>query len=95
MTDVDQAYDNKHGSQEQPWVFRVRFLSDRLTDEEKAKVEHVSEPEEAFAILYPDFVSRHAFRELRARELAEAQTPLQPDADVPLMADEDPVSHVD
>lgn len=48
--------------QEQPGVFRVRMMTDRLTDEEKNATKGMI-PEAAFAAVYPEYISLQAWRD--------------------------------
>jgi len=61
--DCDAAYEILHGSQESPGSFRGRYQRQELTDAEHAKCTGATTPDEAFALVYPDYVSQHLFRE--------------------------------
>ena len=63
FVDVDEIYQSRHGRQEHPYQFRTRFQQSLLTDDEKEVVDGITDPDEAFAALYPDYVSLHQFRE--------------------------------
>lgn len=68
--DCDTAYQILHGEQESPGSFRGRYQRKQLTDEEHARCTGATSPEDAFAKLYPNHVSLHAFREKWATEAA-------------------------
>ena len=64
--DIDKDYP----ACEQPNEFAIRWQNKQLTDAEKASIGDVQSCSEAFAILYPDYVSLHEWREQKLEELA-------------------------
>ena len=63
MRDVDREWREKHGSAEQPCEFAGRLARGELTDGELAAMAETTTPNEAFAAIYPDYVSLDAYRE--------------------------------
>lgn len=61
--DCDAAYEEQYGHHETPSGFAGRYGQKKLTEEEAAACEGATTPEEAFRMVYPEWVGRHEFRE--------------------------------
>lgn len=67
--DIDKDYPQC----EQPNEFAIRWQNEQLTDAEKATIGDGKSCSEAFAILYPEFVSLDQWREQKIKALAQQE----------------------
>lgn len=75
MTDSDTQWHDKFGGSESPAEFNIRWQDRALTEAEIEAVSGCSSAADAFAILYPDYVTLDAWRHRPAPALAPEPEP--------------------
>lgn len=73
--DVDTEWYEKHGHAEQPHDFNRRWQQNQLTDEEKALTQDCTAVDQAFSVIYPDYVSLDQFRQDAWKQPEQPATP--------------------
>jgi hypothetical protein len=61
--DIDLEWYEKHGSAEQPHDFNRRWMQKQLTDAEIQTTQDCTCADQAFSVLYPEYVSLDQFRQ--------------------------------